>query len=162
MSCVHHPFTAPAEEHAAELAALLRELPLGGALDEGVAARLLRVRGQHYDLVVNGVELGGGSVRIHCPATQRGVLERVLRVPPGAAAGFDHLLAALDAGAPPHGGFALGLDRLVGLLAGPAAAPSLRDVIAFPKSAAGNDLLTGAPAPVDDALLREYHVRVVE
>jgi aspartyl-tRNA synthetase len=121
---------------------------------------LLTVRGQHYDLVANGVELGGGSVRIHDAALQQAVLERVIAVSPAQLLGFKTLLTALAHGAPPHGGIALGLDRLVAMLAGPDAAASVRDVIAFPKSAAGNDLLTGAPAEATSEQLREFHVQL--
>jgi len=116
----------------------------------GRARALLALRAAAYDVVANGVELGGGSERLSEAAVQRAVLERLL-LPAGAAAegaGFGPLLAALDAGAPPHAGAALGLDRLVAALAGPEAAASVRDVIAFPKAASGACALTGAPACV--------------
>lgn len=184
LQSVHHPFTAPREGRDAALlhaalqssapaaaqAAAAAALPAGAAppapasrpqLDGVAWRRLLGVRGQHYDLVCNGVELGGGSVRMHDAATQRGVLEAVLRVTPQQLEGFAPLLAALGSGAPPHGGLALGLDRLVALLVGPECAQSVRDVIAFPKSAAGNDALTGAPAEATPAQWAELHLAPV-
>lgn len=132
---VHHPFTAP----------LPADIPL---LDSAP----LRVRGRHYDIVVDGVELGGGSVRIHDPALQLSVF-RLLGVREPEAV-FGHLLSALRSGCPPHAGIALGLDRVLAVALGKA---SIRDVIAFPKSAAGNDLLTGAPGPVVEETLRLLH-----
>jgi aspartyl-tRNA synthetase len=125
LEATHHLFTAPVPEDAP----LLQTAPDA-------------VRGQHYDLVVNGVELGGGSVRIHDPGMQAGVMALL-----GARAdGFQHLLNALGHGCPPHAGLALGLDRLVAMLCH---APSLRDVIAFPKGFTGRDHMAQAPAPVD-------------
>jgi aspartyl-tRNA synthetase len=110
-----------------------------------------------YDLVLNGVELGGGSIRIH----RRDVQERVFAVlgigEDEARERFGFLLDGLSYGAPPHGGIAFGLDRIVMLLAG---AASLRDVIAFPKTASGTDPLTDAPAPVDEAQLAELGLRL--
>lgn len=160
---VHHPFTAAAPCHEAALQALLLEAtPGGAALRPDARAALLRLRSQHYDVVVNGVEVGGGSIRVHDAATQEAILARVLRLAPHAVDAFAPLLAGLRAGAPPHGGLAMGLDRLVALLAGAAAAPSLRDVIAFPKSASGGDPLTGAPAVVTHEQLAEYCIRVAQ
>ncbi|XP_075533702.1 aspartyl-tRNA synthetase, mitochondrial isoform X2 [Dermacentor variabilis] len=131
----HHPFTAPHPDDAH----LLYTEPL-------------KVRGQHYDLVLNGWEVAGGSIRIHHAPTQRHVLTDILQEDD---CELSHLLEALESGAPPHGGIALGLDRLVCLAC---AVPSIRDVIAFPKSAEGRDLLGGAPAPIDLHERQLYHL----
>jgi len=125
----HHPFTAPRPE----------DLPL---LDEQPGS----VRSLAYDVVLNGVEVGGGSIRIHDRDLQRRAFAVIGIDAEEAEAKFGFLLRALRLGAPPHGGIALGLDRLVMLLAGER---SIRDVIAFPKTATGADPLTEAPAPVD-------------
>lgn len=136
----HHPFTAP--------------LPEDEALLESDPAR---VRGQHYDIVLNGVELGGGSIRIHKAELQRKIFEQVLKIPrPTAEQRFGHLLQALRFGAPPHGGIALGFDRIVAMLCG---TPSIRDVIAFPKTARAVELMTGAPGEVDPRQLRELKIQ---
>ncbi|HEU0008317.1 MAG TPA: aspartate--tRNA ligase [Verrucomicrobiae bacterium] len=137
----HHPFTAP----VAEDVPLLKTDPK-------------KVRGQHYDIVVNGVELGGGSIRIHQPDVQKTVFEEVLGIPPEETKlRFGYLLDAFRYGAPPHGGIALGFDRLNAILCG---TPSIRDVIAFPKTAKGADLMTDAPAPVTARQLRDLHIEV--
>ncbi len=138
---VHHPFTAPAD---AELERLEQE-PLA-------------VRSQAYDLVLNGIELGGGSIRIHRPDVQQRVFALLGMSETEARDRFGFLLDALAFGAPPHGGIALGLDRLVMLLAG---ADSIRDVIAFPKTQRATCLMTEAPTPVDPAQLKELGLRVV-
>jgi aspartyl-tRNA synthetase len=114
-------------------------------------------RARAYDIVINGWEIGGGSIRINRPDVQRKVFEALGIGAHEAEEKFGFLLEALAHGAPPHGGIALGLDRLVALLAGK---DSIRDVIAFPKTASGADLLTGAPAPLDERQLRELGVRV--
>ncbi|KAJ2440893.1 aspartate--tRNA ligase msd1, partial [Coemansia sp. RSA 2337] len=98
---------------------------------------------KHYDIVLNGVELGGGSIRVHDPAVQSYIFKDILELSPRVQDGFSHLVTALGHGCPPHGGIALGLDRLVAILTDSA---SLRDVIAFPKSANGRDLFMRAPA----------------
>lgn len=137
----HHPFTAPVPEDIP----LLRTDPK-------------KVRGQHYDIVVNGVELGGGSIRIHQPDVQKLVFEEVLRLPPETVqARFGYMLEAFRYGAPPHGGIALGFDRLLAILCG---TPSIRDVIAFPKTAKGTDLMTDAPSSVDPKQLRELYIEL--
>ena len=132
---LHHPFTAPAGEF--------------DPADPGSA------RAQAYDLVWNGVELGGGSIRINSPELQSQVFTALGISEEEAADRFGFLLEALRYGAPPHGGIAFGIDRFAALLAG---VDSIRDVIAFPKTASGSDPLTGAPAPVDDIQLRDVGV----
>jgi aspartyl-tRNA synthetase len=116
-----------------------------------------RVRALSYDLVCNGCEAASGSIRIHDPQVQQQVFD-LLKIPPDEAERrFGFLLEALRYGAPPHGGIALGLDRWVMLFAG---YDNIRDVIAFPKTQKASDLLTGAPAPVDDRQLRDLHIRI--
>jgi aspartyl-tRNA synthetase len=136
----HHPFTAP---HPDDVAKLERD---------PFACRAL-----HYDAVYNGTELGSGSIRIADPATQRAVLAQLGISAADADARFGFLLAGLASGAPPHGGFAIGLDRVVMLLA---RAGSLRDVIAFPKTAAARALFEGAPAPANPADIAALHIAV--
>ncbi|KAJ2848162.1 aspartate--tRNA ligase msd1 [Coemansia brasiliensis] len=116
-----------------------------------------QVRGQHYDLVLNGVELGGGSIRVHDRQTQEYIFKDILQLSPQVRDSFGHLVTALGHGCPPHGGIALGLDRLVAILTGSA---SLRDVIAFPKAASGRDLFMHAPAPATPEQLAEYGIKV--
>ncbi len=137
----HHPFTAP----VAEDIPLLKQDPK-------------KVRGQHYDIVVNGVELGGGSIRIHQPDVQKTIFEDILAIPPDETQlRFGYMLEAFQYGAPPHGGIALGFDRLIAILCG---TQSIRDVIAFPKTAKGVDLMTSSPAPVSARQLRDLHIEV--
>ena len=138
----HHPFTMPLPE----------DLHL---LDTDPA----KVRAQAYDLVVNGEECGGGTIRCHDPKIQSRIFELLGLSPEQAEEKFGFLLSALRNGAPPHGGIALGFDRLVMLYAG---LTNIRDCIAFPKTARGTDLMTGAPGTVDARQLRELHVRTVE
>ena len=133
---VHHPFTAPASDDLSPETATARG----------------------YDLVLNGFELGGGSIRIHDPDTQRRVFEVLGLTPEETEEKFGHLLRAFRYGVPPHGGIAMGLDRLAMLIAGK---DTLRDVTAFPKAQSGADPLTGAPAPVPDGQLRELGIKVI-
>ncbi|MHB1426529.1 MAG: aspartate--tRNA ligase [Gemmataceae bacterium] len=131
----HHPFTAPRDE----------DLPL-------LESEPAKVRAKAYDLVINGYEAGGGSIRIHSPEVQARLFAVLGMAPEQARQRFGFLLDALKYGAPPHGGIALGLDRLTMILAG---TTNIRDVIAFPKNQKARDLMTGAPAPVDHKQLRE-------
>src|SRR5213075_1306927 len=110
------------------------------------------------DIVVNGTELGGGSIRIHQPDVQKTVFEQVLQIAPEETKlRFGYMLEAFKYGAPPHGGIALGFDRLLAILCG---TPSIRDVIAFPKTAKGTDLMTESPASVSPRHLRELHLEL--
>jgi aspartyl-tRNA synthetase len=137
----HHPFTAPVQEDVP----LLKTDPK-------------KVRGQHYDVVVNGVELGGGSIRIHQPDLQKTIFEELLQIPPEETRlRFGYMLEAFRYGAPPHGGIALGFDRLIAILC---ATPSIRDVIAFPKTAKGTCLMTDSPSAVSPRQLRELYIEV--
>jgi len=134
----HHPFTAPHPDDVVRL-----------------ESDPLSVRARAYDLVLDGVEVGGGSIRIHDSETQARIF-RVLGISEDEAKEkFSFLLSALRLGAPPHGGLALGLDRLVMLLSG---ATSIREVIAFPKTQKGQDLMSGSPSPVSSAQLEELHI----
>ncbi|XP_001493136.2 aspartate--tRNA ligase, mitochondrial isoform X1 [Equus przewalskii] len=137
LESAHHPFTAP---HPSDIQLLYTEPE--------------KVRSQHYDLVLNGSEIGGGSIRIHDAELQRYILATLLKEDVKL---LSHLLQALDYGAPPHGGIALGLDRLICLVTG---APSIRDVIAFPKSFRGYDLMSNAPDSIPPEELKPYHIRV--
>ena len=138
---LHHPFTAPQNDS------------VEAVRDADPEALLSRA----YDLVLNGTELGGGSIRIHRPEMQSAVFERLGIDAEAAREKFGFLLDALEYGAPPHGGIAFGLDRLVMLITG---ASSIRDVMAFPKTQTGTCLLTEAPAEVDASALRDLHIRV--
>ena len=139
----HHPFTAPVKE----------DEPL-------LATDPAKVRGQHYDIVLNGVELGGGSIRIHNPAVQKRVFEDILKIPQDLVESrFGYMLKAFSYGAPPHGGIALGFDRVVAMLAGRS---SIRDILAFPKNQNGRDLMADCPSPVTAKQLRDLRIRTVE
>jgi aspartyl-tRNA synthetase len=139
-NAMHHPFTAPKDGHEAFL--------------ESEPARALA---KAYDMVLNGSEIGGGSVRIHREEVQSKVFRALSIGPEEAKQKFGFLLDALQYGAPPHGGIAFGLDRIVAMMAG---SESIRDVIAFPKTQRAQDLLTQAPSPVDEKQLRELHIRL--
>jgi aspartyl-tRNA synthetase len=137
----HHPFTSPMEEDLA-------------FIDE----RPYDVRAHAYDIVCNGYELGGGSIRIHDRALQEKVFEILGHSRDSIRERFGHLLDAFEYGVPPHGGIAPGIDRIVMMLAG---TENIRDVIAFPKTQSHQDLMLGAPSPVDQAQLDELHIKVV-
>ena len=137
---LHHPFTAPKIDDIADLR-------------EHAATAVSR----GYDMVLNGNEIGGGSIRIHKPAMQSAVFELLGIGAEEAEAKFGFLLKALKFGAPPHGGIAFGIDRIAALMAG---TESIRDVIAFPKTTSAQDLMTDAPSSVSEAQLKELHVRV--
>ncbi|MDN4591654.1 aspartate--tRNA ligase [Xenophilus aerolatus] len=139
-SAVHHPFTSPKDGHE-------------DLMDTAPEKCLAKA----YDMVLNGIEMGGGSVRIHREEVQSKVFRALKINAEDAQAKFGFLLDALQYGAPPHGGIAIGLDRLVMLMTG---AESIRDVIAFPKTQRAQDLLTQAPSPVDEKQLRELHIKL--
>lgn len=141
-NAMHHPFTRPKAEDIALLEA--KKFP--------------EVRAEAYDVVVNGVEIGGGSIRIHEPELQEKMFETLGVGPEDRQSLFGHLLRALHLGAPPHGGIALGLDRLVMLIAGE---QSIRDVIAFPKNNRGMDLMANSPAEVNPRQLRDLSIKLV-
>jgi aspartyl-tRNA synthetase len=139
-NAMHHPFTSPADGH-----------------EELLQSNPAAARAKAHDMVMNGWEIGGGSVRIHRREVQSKVFEALGIGPDEAQAKFGFLLEALQYGAPPHGGIAFGLDRIVALMAG---VDSIRDVIAFPKTQRAQCLLTKAPSAVDERQLRELHVRL--
>jgi aspartyl-tRNA synthetase len=139
-TAVHHPFTAPKPGH-----------------EDWMASAPEKCISQGYDMVLNGWEMGGGSVRIHRADVQQKVFDALKITPEDAQLKFGFLLDALQYGAPPHGGLAFGLDRIITLMTG---AESIRDVIAFPKTQRAQCLLTQAPSPVDEKQLRELHIRL--
>jgi len=139
-NAMHHPFTSPKDGHEDLVAS-----------DPGKAVA------KAYDMALNGWEIGGGSVRIHREEVQSKVFRALSIGPEEARQKFGFLLDALQYGAPPHGGIAFGLDRIVAMMAG---TESIRDVIAFPKTQRAQDLLTHAPSPVDEKQLRELHIRL--
>jgi aspartyl-tRNA synthetase len=137
---MHHPFTSPIDADLEKM-----------ETDPGA------VRAKAYDLVLNGSEIGGGSIRIHDTQMQARIFRLLNISDEEAAARFGFFLEALEYGTPPHGGIALGLDRIIAILAGES---SIREVIAFPKTAAAVDLMTGAPSTVDAKQLRELSLGV--
>ena len=139
-NAVHHPFTAPKDGH-----------------EDWMVSAPEKCIAKGYDMVLNGWEIGGGSVRIHRADVQQKVFDALKITPEEAQIKFGFLLDALQYGAPPHGGLAFGLDRIVTLMTG---ADSIRDVIAFPKTQRAQCLLTQAPSLVDEKQLRELHIRL--
>lgn len=139
LTSTHHPFTAPLESDL-----------------QHIATNPERVRAEHYDLVYNGIELGGGSRRIHDPELQRYILEEVIKVPQDRMVGFEALITVLASGCPPHAGLAIGWDRLMAVLGG---SESVRDVIAFPKNGKGRDDMVSSPSIVGRERWAEYGLR---
>lgn len=143
ISSTHHPFTSPKTAADVDL----------------LATAPLEVKADHYDLVCNGVELGGGSRRIHSAAMQEYIMRNILKMSDERIKDFAHLLKVLRAGCPPHAGFALGFDRLIAVMLGK---ESVRDVIAFPKSGKGEDLLVKSPSRMTEGQMQTYHLRMRE
>ncbi len=141
----HHPFTAPLDEDLHKLDSREREV-------------VESIKSKAYDIVCNGSELGGGSIRIHRMDVQQKLFSLLGIDDTAQRQKFGFLLDALQYGAPPHGGIALGLDRLIMILRG---LTNIRDVIAFPKTQSGSDLMCGSPSPVDERQLKEVHVRLL-
>ncbi|RMZ80604.1 hypothetical protein DV738_g2549, partial [Chaetothyriales sp. CBS 135597] len=141
----HHPFTAPLFTNTRDLAAMIND-PLSAL-------------GDHFDLVINGIEVGGGSCRIHDAKMQEFVLKNILKMPPQRVETFRHLLDALATGCPPHAGFAIGFDRLMAVITNK---KSVRDVIAFPKDGQGQDRFVGSPLPLTEEQLQTYHLEICD
>ncbi|KAL8997650.1 MAG: hypothetical protein Q9169_003130 [Polycauliona sp. 2 TL-2023] len=141
LAATHHPFTAPKTAEDVDM----------------LAVDPSKVIGDHYDLVVNGVELGGGSRRIHSAEMQAHVMQHILKMSPERLSEFSHLLDVLRAGCPPHAGIALGFDRLITLMLGKS---SMREVIAFPKTGKGEDALVKSPGPLTNEILETYSLQI--
>ena len=142
LASAHHPFTAPKDDQIAQL----------DTDPKNVLAKA-------YDIAMNGSEIGGGSIRIHSPIVQEKIFKTLGISDVEIGRRFGHILEAFEYGAPPHGGIALGLDRILMLLRDE---PNIREVIAFPKDSKAKDLLTGAPSSLPDETLKEMHVKCVE
>ena len=144
----HHPFTSPKTPEDVDL----------------LVHNPTRAIGYHYDLVINGEEIGGGSQRIHHAAMQKFIFREILKMDAEKIKEFDHLLEALQAGCPPHAGIALGFDRLVAMIASSKLGKkmTMRDVIAFPKSGKGDDLMVKSPGIITDHALETYHLKLHE
>lgn len=143
LKATHHPFTAPVRAFTPDDRAAIKN------------GRPWEVKADHYDLVLNGTEVGGGSRRIHKRLTQEYVMRKILKMPESGISQFQHLLDALDAGCPPHAGFALGWDRFIALLCG---VDSVRDVIAFPKNQKGEDVFAKSPSQLTEGQMTDYHL----
>jgi len=153
LSSMHHPFTSP---HPDDMKYIIDPETGKHTLNY---EDIIKIRGLHYDVVLNGVELGGGSIRIYNSDLQKHVLQNVLQLgEQRTQERFQHLLDALSYGAPPHGGIALGFDRLIAMLCH---SDNIRRVLAFPKTATGNEPLSQAPSEVDDQQLKDLHLKIV-
>ncbi|GBC10059.1 hypothetical protein RclHR1_09300006 [Rhizophagus clarus] len=141
LASTHHPFTAPLSE---DIELLLKNPE--------------KVKGQNYDLILNGVEIGGGSIRIHSPKLQRIIFKKILKLGDEEIKGFEHLTNALGHGCPPHGGIALGFDRLLTIMF---ETNSIKNVIAFPKTASGNDLTVSSPSEISKEKMEEYGIQLI-
>ncbi len=160
-NAMHHPFTRPKAE---DMALLVDATPSSRGLEaaergEAPRLQLSELRAEAYDVVLNGVEIGGGSIRIHEPKLQEKMFETLGISPEARESQFGHLLRALRLGAPPHGGIAFGLDRLVMLICGE---QSIREVMAFPKNNRSMDLMTSSPAEVDPKQLRDLGIKLAK
>jgi aspartyl-tRNA synthetase len=152
-AAMHHPFTSPSDE---DIEKMMQLSDVEFAM-KGSSKLLSSLKAKAYDLVINGYEVGGGSIRIHRKDVQRRMFQILGISDDEAYSKFGFLLDALQYGAPPHGGIAIGLDRLVMLMVG---ASSIRDVIAFPKTQKAVCLMSGAPSSVDQKQLRELNIKI--